>query len=143
VNKLIAIIFLIMTCAVSARADTPSAAGLWLKSEGGAPVAWIMVRDLGGTFDGIVAKSWTFGKIGLELLRDMERDGVGLNYEGGTIADLHDGSIYPATMSLSPDGQSLSILKSDASGKQNETWQRLPETALGRPKLRWRRPKLR
>jgi hypothetical protein len=61
---------------------------------------------------------------GIALLRDMERDGVGLNYEGGTIVDLHDGSIYPATMRLSPDGQSLSILKSDASdpsGKQNET----------------------
>ena len=49
------------------------------------------------------------------------------------IVDLRDEIFHPATVSLSADGQSLSILKNDLSGplgQQAETWQRLPETAL-------------
>jgi hypothetical protein len=46
---------------------------------------------------------------------------------------MYDGSVQPATMRLSADGQSLSILKNDPSGplgQQVKTWQCLPETAL-------------
>jgi len=43
---------------ISAYAADPSAAGLWQKVEDGKPVAWFLVIDHEGIFEGILAKTF-------------------------------------------------------------------------------------
>jgi hypothetical protein len=40
----------------SARADEPTASGLWEKAEAGKPVVWVLVFERGGTYQGAIAK---------------------------------------------------------------------------------------
>jgi len=122
-------------CASAVAAQEPSAAGLWQKLENNKPVAWFLVVDHSGIFEGVIAKTFSLpgedsNKIdictkctddrknapvlGISFIRDMKRDG--LKYENGNVLDPRDGKIYKPKMSVSADGQQL-IMRGFGAGR--------------------------
>jgi uncharacterized protein (DUF2147 family) len=129
----------------------PTAAGLWqsVDDDTKEPNGWFLIRDNGGVYDGAIVrmflkpgedpnavcdkcaddrhnKPW----LGLEIIRGMKRNGT--KYTDGTILDPRYGRIYSAEMSLSPDGQTLTVrgyLGISLLG-QNQYWTRLPASAF-------------
>ena len=129
---------------------TPSVAGLWEQIDDDGHVGgWFLIYERDGIYEGGLAKMFprpgqdpnpictkcpgdqkNLPSLGLIMIKGMQRKG--LSYDKGTILDPRDGSVYQATMEVSPDGQSLTVhgyLGLPIFGK-SQVWTRLPDDAL-------------
>jgi uncharacterized protein (DUF2147 family) len=131
-------------------AQEPSAIGLWqqIDPDTGKSDGWFFISERNGTYEGAIVKMFLkpgdppnpictkcqgdqqgLPWLGLTIIKGMVRKG--LEYDGGSILNPIDGNAWGARMSLSPDGQDLTVrgfLGFAFLGK-NQYWKRLPDCA--------------
>jgi uncharacterized protein DUF2147 len=128
----------------------PTAAGMWAQvDEHGRVGGWFLIFEENGTYQGAIAKMFlqpgddpnpicthctgdqkNTPSLGLVIIKNMQRKGF--VYQKGTILDPRDGQVYQAKLTLSPDGQSLTLrgyIGIELFG-QNQVWKRLPNDVL-------------
>lgn len=128
----------------------PSAVGMWAQIyPDGRVGGWFLIFENNGVYEGAIAKMFprpgenpnpicthctgdqkNTPSLGLVIIKGMQRDG--LVYQNGNILDPRDGNVYQAKMTLSPDGQQLTLrgyLGIELFG-QNQVWKRLPDDVL-------------
>ena len=133
---------------------TPTAAGLWqvVDDDTKQPTGWFLISARDGVYSGILAKMFlkpgedpnavcdqckddrlNHPWLGLEIVRSMKQDAEHPEkFVDGTILDPRDGKVYKATMTVSPDGQTLTVrgyVGFSLLGK-NVYWTRLPDSAM-------------
>ncbi|HTT48232.1 MAG TPA: DUF2147 domain-containing protein [Pseudolabrys sp.] len=134
----------------TAPAAGPTAAGMWAQVyPDGRVGGWFLIFENNGVFEGAIAKMFlkpgedpnpicthcsgdqkNQPSLGLTIIKGMQRNG--LVYENGSILDPRDGHVYQAKLTLSPDGQELTVrgyLGIELFG-QNQVWKRLPNDVL-------------
>lgn len=150
----------LMSLAAAATAQTaappasPTAAGLWqaVDDDTKQPTGWFLISVKDGVYSGILAKMFlkpgedpnavcsackddrlNHPWLGLEIVRGMKQDAEHPEkFVDGTILDPRDGKVYKAMMTVSPDGQTLTVrgyVGFSLLGK-NVYWTRLPDSAM-------------
>ncbi|MGH6725219.1 MAG: DUF2147 domain-containing protein [Pseudolabrys sp.] len=131
-------------------APQPTAAGMWAQVyTDGRVGGWFLLFEQDGVYDGAIAKMFVkpgenpnpicarctgdqknAPSLGLVIIKGMQRNG--LVYQNGSILDPRDGHVYKAKLTLSPDGQRLTVrgfLGIELLG-QNQVWRRLPDDVM-------------